>query len=170
MARNIFMQKLERLSLHPISETIDAIQKFCYLTKNLSSKEAKIHIDKRTEFSGQLVRLGSVRLQTFAAYGTTCVCCNKKATHFAMERHLNNEVYHLNLYGIDDDGSELLFTHDHILARSLGGPDHICNTQTMCTKCNSYKSIGEHKEFMLRKTIKKNIQNDFSSKNNVAVA
>lgn len=43
--------------------------------------------------------------------------------------------YHLNLWGVKD-GEEVLFTHDHVLARGLGGKDNLDNTQTMCCYCN----------------------------------
>lgn len=149
------MQNLERLKTVPIPEVIEAITKFKSSLKELNSFEARKAVDKRTLFNGEMLRLGSIRLQTFAIYGTTCITCEKKATHFAIEKHPENELYHLNLYGFKDNGEELLFTHDHILARSLGGADNTTNTQTMCTVCNSFKSIDELKEFKKRKELKK---------------
>lgn len=148
------MQNLERLKTVKIPEVISAIQQFKNSVKELELFEARKAIDKRTLFNGEMIRLGSTRLQTFAIYGTTCITCDKKANHFAIERHPTNQFYHLNLYGFKDNGEELLFTHDHILARSLGGPDTTNNTQTMCTDCNSLKSIGELKELKRRKSIK----------------
>lgn len=149
------MQKLERDSIIPIPETISAIKQFISEMRTLPHMEAlKLKKSKRTSLFGKDIRLGSVRLQTFASYGVTCICCNEEASYFAIERHEGNEQYHINLYGKRKDGSELLFTHDHILARSLGGVDNISNTQTMCTDCNSDKSIEERKILTARKKSK----------------
>ena len=107
--------------------------------------------DKRVIVDGEYVKVSSLRLKTFAKYGTKCSCCGLEATHFAIERCAEQESYHLNLYGLDD-GKEVLFTHDHTLARSLGGKDNISNTTTMCSPCNFKKSIIERelKEAMRR--------------------
>ena len=102
---------------------------------------------QKAEFNGQLVGVSSLRLRTFAKHGTTCKCCGLEATHFAIERNIadekNNAPYHLNLYGINEKGEDVLFTHDHILARALGGKDVIDNTQTMCCFCNWTKGDDE---------------------------
>ncbi|MNE07882.1 hypothetical protein D3C80_1005220 [compost metagenome] len=45
----------------------------------------------------------------------------------------------------------MLFTHDHTLARSLGGTDDASNTTTMCAKCNFLKSKGEFVEYCKQK-------------------
>lgn len=150
MGQNL-MKNIERLKTLPIKEVIDAIRLFKSNTQCITSIETMKEMRKRKLFNGEMIRLGSTRLQTFAIYGTHCITCHKKATHFAIERHKDNEAYHLNLYGFQDNGEELLFTHDHILARSLGGADNTNNTQTMCTICNSNKSVGELKEFKKRK-------------------
>lgn len=51
-----------------------------------------------------------------------------------------------DLWSVDDEGDERLFTHDHIIARSLNGKDDITNTQTMCSPCNAEKSIAEREQ------------------------
>jgi hypothetical protein len=61
-----------------------------------------------------------------------------------VERHANNgnsnpEKYHLNMYGIDANGEEVLFTVDHIVPESKGGKRHLNNLQTMCYPCNQRK-------------------------------
>lgn len=96
-------------------------------------------------FLGENVKLSSLRMRTFLTKGTVCSSCGLSAKFFAVERHIraNHQKYHLNLYGINDEGNEILFTHDHTLARSLGGKDHINNTTTMCTVCNGIKAIKE---------------------------
>jgi hypothetical protein len=92
------------------------------------------------------------RLRTFASHALKCSdpTCGMAAAHFAVERTLDAQGqpipghgFHLNLYGLDDRGREVLFTHDHTLARSLGGKDNLANTTTMCTHCNARKSLKE---------------------------
>lgn len=82
-------------------------------------------------------RLNSLRLQTFKEKGTVCSLCGKVATHFTIsfqEKHLD---YHLNLFS-----GNTLMTHDHIVARSLGGPDHLDNSRTLCGPCNWHRNDG----------------------------
>ena|ERR1035437_519425 len=95
--------------------------------------------------NGVTINVKSLRLQTFLEKGTVCVKCGRIGTHFAVERSTNQEVYHLNLWATDEQGDEYLMTHDHILARSLGGADKIENTQTMCSPCNAEKGQEELK-------------------------
>lgn len=118
------------------------------LKKGLSSK--------RTPFDGVLLKLTTLRMMTFFEDGTKCHCCGLDASYFAIERNATEAKrdpktnYHLNLWGIDENGDEVLFTHDHTLARALGGKDDRSNTKTMCTKCNFEKSIIE-KEILKEK-------------------
>lgn len=93
---------------------------------------------------GRKVNVTSLRLQTFAK-SCTCSDCGLEATHFAVE---NNSNWHLNLWADrGPDKKEMLFTHDHTLARSLGGADDETNVTTMCAKCNHKKSIGEFEAY-----------------------
>src|ERR1035437_5984742 len=58
--------------------------------------------------------------------------------------------YHLNMWGVDDQNEEVLFTHDHTHARGLGGRDILDNSETMCCFCNWEKGVQEqilHAEF-----------------------
>ena len=104
----------------------------------------------KVQLNGQLVNAKSLRLQTFLVKGTVCSCCGIKGTHFALERGVAEKTYHLNLWATDEHGDEYLMTHDHILARSLGGADNISNTQTMCSPCNAAKAVEELKELRER--------------------
>ena len=65
--------------------------------------------------------------------------CGLKASYFALERHEDQERFHLNLYGINDNNEEILFTKDHIYPKSKGGKSKIDNYQTMCIICNNKK-------------------------------
>ena len=142
-----------RLKECDLNETLKAIKEY---NDNPPINKEK-NKSKRVEFSGQQVKLSSLRLLTFVVHGTECVDCGVKAAFFAMERHAIDENYHLNLWAIRENGQQVLMTHDHILARSLGGADSITNTQTMCMDCNFEKGKIEHKLKELRKVKKVNV-------------
>jgi rubredoxin len=85
--------------------------------------------------------------QRYAVFqkSTTCPVCGLSAQYFAIERNYKldektdgtyEENYHLNLYGINDDDEEILFTKDHIIAKANGGKNKLDNYVTMCTVCN----------------------------------
>lgn len=102
----------------------------------------------KVEFLGTMVKLFSdgTRLKTFYTHGTKCSACGLEAQFYAVERPVravDGCPYHLNLWGIDTNGDEVLFTHDHTLARSVGGKDNLSNTTTMCSPCNFAKSLVE---------------------------
>lgn len=89
----------------------------------------------------------SFRMRTFVR-SHVCVECGLTATHFAVERCLPIQSprcpYHLNLYGLHArTGAEIMLTHDHIIARALGGADAPYNIQTMCWPCNMRKGHFE---------------------------
>lgn len=94
-------------------------------------------IGKETKQLG--ARVNGDRLLTFKK-SQTCICCGLKATHFALESNIPKENPHLNLYGIDENGEEVLFTKDHIHPKSKGGKNSLSNLQTMCHPCNNFKS------------------------------
>lgn len=108
-------------------------------------REPKGHEKTRIDLNGHSVGVSSLRLRTFKQAWQSrfcCVGCGKVPTHFAVEVDAwapKGTKPHLNLYGED----ETLFTHDHILARGLGGKDNISNTQLMCSPCNAEKAKGE---------------------------
>lgn len=105
---------------------------------------------KKEKIRGELVNVYSVRLNTFKHKGIKCAGCDLEAKYFALEKHADQEAYHLNLYAIKDD-KEVLFTYDHIKARCLGGKDHLSNTQTMCGPCNWLKGQEEEKTIILKR-------------------
>jgi hypothetical protein len=100
------------------------------------TKEDKVIMD------GDQIKLGSDRYKCFKVSGCKCVNCGLEATFFAKEKSYGSRIdsYHLNLYGIDENGKEVLFTKDHILPKSRGGKDEVSNYQTMCQKCNTEKA------------------------------
>jgi hypothetical protein len=94
---------------------------------------------KREMFDGDLIKFNSLRLMTFKLKGIVCSNCKIKAKYFVKEKRKCDELYHLNLYALDEDGNEILMTHDHIIPKCKNGKNHIDNTQTMCKICNELK-------------------------------
>jgi hypothetical protein len=124
---------------------------------NLNTSRAKLS-------TGHTVGVTSLRMKTFgraAVLGNMCcVSCGCKPQFFAVEtfaRSKDQSIPHVNLYGMDGD-KEVLFTHDHILARSLGGADNLRNSQVMCSPCNSKKSVGEGKLLIQRRLDKQAVK------------
>lgn len=133
---------MERLKTMPIEELIPLI-----LEKLDEPMKAERYLVQEVP-----VHLTSLRLRTFAVKGITCISCNLKASFFAFERSFadarKDGAYHLCLYGVKSDGKEVLFTKDHIVAKSDGGKDQLGNMQTMCTCCNGLKGNKSNKTFM----------------------
>jgi len=110
------------------------------ILEEIKENSKKVYQERtKVEINSVKINIESLRLRTFAEKGTVCKCCGLEATHFAIERDMATAAkdggYHLNLWGVKD-GEEVLFTHDHVLARGLGGKDNLDNTQTMCCYCN----------------------------------
>lgn len=102
-------------------------------------EEAFSQRQHRTAIGDFEVNTKSMRLKTFVHKGTTCVCCGLKASFFALERGARTPEGsrpHLNLWGVNSEGEEVLFTQDHIRPLAKGGQDHLSNSQTMCGPCN----------------------------------
>ena len=122
----------------PLEPVLDAV------ATHLGQRKARVLIE------GYSIGVVSLRMRTFERDRARLCCsrCGLQATHFGIERQINNKGNinpHANLYGLKD-GEEVLFTHDHTLARSLGGKDDLSNTTTMCSPCNAEKSIAEREE------------------------
>jgi hypothetical protein len=95
----------------------------------------------KIDFYGDKIKANSHRYQTFYYKGCACVKCGLKASYFEKDKMSNESSWHLNLYGIDENGNEVMFTKDHILPKSMGGQNYITNYQPMCTRCN-YKKLA----------------------------
>lgn len=147
------MTQYNRLAVCTIDEVIHGVIEFWNLQKNASRWTLG------NDFS---VGVTSLRMRTFGRAhqlgNLYCACCGCKPSFFAVEtfaRSKDQSIPHVNLYGVRDDGSEVLFTHDHILARSLGGKDDLSNSQVMCSPCNSRKGKEENKILQEMKNAKK---------------
>lgn len=133
---------------HAISEIADVLP----IIKSNWDKHDRVKLGNGFE-----VGVTSLRLKTFAKGADSkgvikCVCCGTEAKFFSVDSFARSKTmsYHINLYG-KINGKDILFTHDHILARSLGGKDDISNSQVMCSPCNSAKSKIETAELLARR-------------------
>jgi hypothetical protein len=93
----------------------------------------------RINLDGDKVNVFSTRLQTFKNKGINCVACGLKGQYFVKEKSDKDLVFHINLFGVDKSGREVMFTKDHIIPKSKGGKDKLDNLQTMCERCNTAK-------------------------------
>jgi len=101
---------------------------------------SKITHVKHKEYCGKQVRMGSQRYVLFSEKGLTCVECGLKGRFFALEKQAQeHDRFHFNMYGINSEGEEVLFTKDHIIPRSKGGANAQHNYQVMCSACNHEK-------------------------------
>lgn len=89
--------------------------------------------------NGVPVKITSQRYIVFQK-SLTCCKCGLTGEYFAIERNIDSTTYHLNLYGKNNKGEEVLLTKDHIKPKSLGGKNHHSNYQTMCVDCNTEKA------------------------------
>jgi len=102
---------------------------------------------RRVQVGSHEVHVTSLRLRVFLLKGTKCYICGTQATHFSIDKFRlksQNEAPHMNMWGVNPDGTDLLFTHDHVLARGHGGKDKIENAETCCTTCNGHKAFVEN--------------------------
>lgn len=119
-----------RKSTHSIEDVRETIKDVLF---------EKLKKDSKVELDGDIIKGNSQRYQLFFAKGIKCACCGIEGKYFAKEKRIKDKSYHLNLYGLDDNGQEVLITKDHIIPKSKGGRDELDNYQTMCIKCNKKK-------------------------------
>lgn len=92
------------------------------------------------------VRLNKLKYQTFIRdYYDGKFCCSScgiQPTHAVVFGTPHSCEKFINFFTVKNN-QEILFTHDHTLARALGGENELNNTTTMCAKCNGQKSVFE---------------------------
>lgn len=113
--------------------------------ENFSIEEVLSQVEPYTKekirkyFGKYEVKVNSLRLNLFKTKGLACVTCGLIGSYFTLEKTIRDFRPHFNLYGLNEDGEEILMTKDHILPKSLGGKDTLENLQPMCTICNGLK-------------------------------
>lgn len=130
MAKHIVLDK--RYSLEEVHKLFESWNEKYGPDMNLRRKKRYSET-----FDGFLVKTWSQRYELFLL-NHTCVQCGLEATYYKLEKQENARYYHFNLYGTKN-GREVLFTKDHIIPASKGGPNHVTNYQTMCCDCNYKK-------------------------------
>lgn len=135
----------ERKSVHTIQDVL----------QHVPSLDAPKRDKIKHDFQGDLIKMASDRYIVFSQ-SLICPCCGLHASFFAKERHINfktkqplSESYHFNLYGINSEGQEVMFTKDHIIPKAKGGLNSISNYQTMCKVCNELKKDTLPEDFNL---------------------
>ena len=118
-----------RKGIYPIDETFSILGDAIYSRR-------KTFID----FHGTEIKANSQRYVVFKEKGCTCVKCGLTASYFALEKHEKQDRFHLNLYGVNEQGQEILFTKGHIQPKSKDGASTYGNYQTMCFICNNDKA------------------------------
>lgn len=124
---------IKRIAVFDIDDVLPYI---CYSSKDPASKR---------KFAGHEVNLSNPKFILFRQYLDNygkifCEDCGVVGNYFALESAKNGEAeVHLNLYGYDKEGDEVLLTRDHILPKSKGGKDACYNMQVLCLPCNKAK-------------------------------
>jgi len=141
---NIINQWSEDFIRNPLPKKVSKgyIRKEIYSIEEILNKTIFNNINNESvlvNFDGDMISMVSDRYRTFINSGIKCVCCGLEAKYFAKEKCPTSSRFHFNLYGIDDENMEILFTKDHIVPKSKGGKNELTNYQTMCCKCNSKK-------------------------------
>ncbi len=98
-----------------------------------------IGVSEKTHILDWDVGTISERLKTFKR-SLVCIECGLVGSIFKLQRHHPNEIPHLNLFAIRENGDSILMTADHIIPKSIGGPRRLFNLQTMCHVCNERKA------------------------------
>lgn len=96
-------------------------------------------ISKRIQIGEFSIDATSDRYENFYYHGWKCAECGLEATFAAIEKHPKDKGYHINLYGFNENGREIMLTRDHIYPKSLGGLNAMSNSQTLCACCNQKK-------------------------------
>ena len=93
----------------------------------------------RISFHGDSIHMRGPRMLNFRLHGIVCVSCGMRGAFFAKEQFGDDDP-HLNLYGFNKQGSEILMTRDHIRPKAKSGTNHLFNLQPMCFTCNNGKA------------------------------
>lgn len=109
------------------------------LSKRLSPELEK-GSETEVEFDGDRMYMNSLRYEVFDVKGTACCSCGVEGRYFAKERDKKAKRYHFNLYGVDDNGKEVMLTKARIVPKNNDVVDSVENYQTMCRACHHKKA------------------------------
>jgi hypothetical protein len=127
----IIKPKRERKEKYEIQEVFEEI-KIWHDEFNRNKNNKWINLD------GDPIDISSYRYDLFYEKGCKCVSCGIEGKYFVKEK-VGIKPFHLNLYGVNEEGEEVMMTVDHIYPKSKGGKDELENYQPMCAPCNSAK-------------------------------
>lgn len=122
---------LRRKEVIPIDEVENAMKDKLFEPNKVASM---------IEVRGDLIKSNSHRYQTFFTNGTKCTCCGIEGKYFAKEKHLGDGHFHLNLYGIDENGEEVMMRSHHIKDKRTKSKIYY----PICSRCK--EKMGHTKE------------------------
>lgn len=109
------------------------------IRKGLIPLKVAFRTQQKRKYFGVWLNVGSHR-QKVIKRSPICVGCGLVVSFAAVERwKKQKDAWHVNYYGVDDAGNEVLFTKDHIIPVAKGGKNSLDNLQTMCYVCNQKK-------------------------------
>ena len=81
------------------------------------------------------------RAKVYFRKGFGCIKenCDIEGLYFTLDLDFGGGI-HLDLYGTEKDGTEVLMTIDHIHPKAKGGKNRLDNYQPMCLVCNHIKA------------------------------
>lgn len=125
----------ERIYGNKIFSITEILDEYCAHTNRLKYNNISVGIRKsdylRFIFSENCVK-----------NNFRCAICGTKASHFRIKHDKSSNHYYLHLYGFVKHNSitkYVIFNRDHIIPKSLGGPNTLDNYQLTCAVCNSYR-------------------------------
>lgn len=111
---------------------------------------------ERVMLRGYKIVVDTDRYENLYYHGLKCAHCGLEAEFAAIEKNIHSkDKFHLNVYGVDKNGKEIMLTKDHIFPRASGGLDILDNYQVLCEKCNSCK--GDKTDLTVDEAVEKGL-------------